>query len=671
MSAIAGIVGLGGHPICPATITGMLEVLAHRGPDGCHTWRGKDVGLGAAMLLTMPGSGSERLPRAGPCGRRHITADARIDNRNELISTLRVARPAPQITDSELILLAYERWGEGCLEKLVGDFAFAIWDTVEQNLFCARDAFGVKPFYYFFAPERIFSFASEIKAVLSAPGVPRRLNEERVADYLYYAEGIVHDDSSTFYQDVHRLPPGHSLSVRGSRVRVQRYWTLDVPRELHCRTNQEYAEGYLAHFSEAVLCRMRSAGPVGTMLSGGLDSSSIACMAGTLAKGSTGPELHTFSAVFDEIPECDERSFITHTLMQYKPIPHFINADQVSPLRDLERLHWHQDEPFYAPNLFVHWEIYRAARDAGVRVLMDGFDGDTVVSHGTLYLAELASRGDWSTFASEAHLLSSRGSRTPAFYLRKYGNASLTRLARSGDWGSLVSQSRTVAAHFDTSSWNVLLSCGLKPWVPGIIRRGWHSARARKMPTLKKNGLIRRGFAKRSGLDDRVAAAEAGIRSPMTVREDQCSVLRSSNHAFFLEVMNRAASAFGVELRHPFFDRRLVEFCLSLPPEQKLADGWGRMIARRSLVDILPEPVRWRSTKTDASPLLTRALLLYESAALQRMFDHDIERVRDYVDIDVAARHYRRFREDRHADDTHVVWIVATLVQWLETAGFS
>jgi len=225
-----------------------------------------------------------------------LTADACIDNRDELIVTIVTLgladRPPAEIADSQLILAAYEKWGEYCPEKLLGDFAFAIWDERKQVLFCARDHFGVKPFCYH-QSEQFFVFASEIKALLCLPGVPCQLNEARVADYL---EVLFEDKAMTFYQHILRLPPGHSITVGREETRLRSYWSLDPERELRLGSDEEYAE--------AMRCRLRSAFPIGSMLSGGLDSSSITCVARKLLAQNGGRRLHTFSAIFESLTRC-------------------------------------------------------------------------------------------------------------------------------------------------------------------------------------------------------------------------------------------------------------------------------------------------------------------------------------------------------------------------------
>ncbi len=167
MSGIVGIYYINGRPVEGETLGRMVDILAHRGPDGADIWCEGNIGLGHRMLWTTPESLMEKQPLVDRTGNLVLTADARIDNRGELISALRLNdSPVEKITDSALILAAYAEWGNQCPEKLIGDFAFAIWDKRKQVLFCARDHMGVKPFYYYYEPGKFFAFASEIKGLL-------------------------------------------------------------------------------------------------------------------------------------------------------------------------------------------------------------------------------------------------------------------------------------------------------------------------------------------------------------------------------------------------------------------------------------------------------------------------------------------------------------------------
>lgn len=184
MSGIAGIYYPDGRPVDRTDLERMGAAIAHRGPDGEGVWSNGPVALGHRMLWTTPESLQERLPRLSATGDFVLTADARIDNRDDLVAALDLSdRPTSEVTDSQLILAAYEKWGTSCSEKLLGDFAFAVWDSRRQQLFCSRDPMGIKPFYYYHTAG-VFAFASEIQALLCLDGVPRRLNEVKVADFL-------------------------------------------------------------------------------------------------------------------------------------------------------------------------------------------------------------------------------------------------------------------------------------------------------------------------------------------------------------------------------------------------------------------------------------------------------------------------------------------------------
>ncbi|MGH7721169.1 MAG: lasso peptide isopeptide bond-forming cyclase, partial [Gemmatimonadaceae bacterium] len=465
MGGIAGVWYLDGRPTTREIAGRLEEAVRHRGPDAGGSWAGEEVALAQRLLWTTPQSLSEHGPHASTEGRVVLCADLRIDNRGELLDACGVRGPErAAIGDVELLLMAYTLWGSRCPERLIGDFAFAVWDARRELLFCARDHVGVKPFFYHHAPGRVFAFASESKGVLAVHEVPRRLNEARLIDYI---ERSFDDKTATFYADILRLPPGHSLTVTRDGVRTSPYWSLDPTKELRLGA-KEYAPAFRELFVEAVRCRLRSAFPVGGMLSGGLDSSSIVCVARNLAAAEE-PKipLHSFSAVFDETPECDERPYIETVTAVGGLQSHFIRADQVGPMDDLDRILWEQDEPFFAPNLFMHRALYAAARTAGVRVLLDGFDGDTAVSHGAKYLTELGAGGRWLTLGWEIAWLAWRSGRSPSSLVRKHV---------------------------------------LSPLTPARIRRYVRGARPRRAPGRAPHPILDRSFAERAGWSDRMGA---------------------------------------------------------------------------------------------------------------------------------------------------------------------
>lgn len=666
MSGIMGIYHLDGEPLDLANLRCMVDTLAHRGPDGSAIWSEGVVGFGHRMLWTTPESLLETLPLVNYRGDLVITADARIDNRDELIAALSFGDcPVEKITDSQLILAAYEKWGESSPDHLLGDFAFAIWDKRKQALFCARDHFGIKPFYYYYRCDRTFIFASEMKAILSLPEVPRRVNEVRIADYLAM---MMEDKAITTYQDILRLPPGHSLIVSQEGTKLQSYWSLDSERELRLESDEAYAEAFRDIFTEAVRCRLRSAFTIGSQLSGGLDSSAVTCVAGKLLAQQGDAQLHTVSNIFDDVPECDERPFIEAVLAQGDFIPHYVHADQLSPLSNLDLIFQYEDEAFTGPSHFLPWGLNRAAQQAGIRVFLDGFDGDTTVSHGIAYFAELAHQGQWQTFLLEAEAISQHFDTSPQALLNYYGLMHLEELAKQWCWVVFATAVHQLHRYFGISRRHLFLKHGLKPLVPEPIWQIWQGMRGRGQSISSLAPLVNHSFAERIGLDRRIQALDRSQDPPLTVREEQWCTLTSGLFAFTLERIDLCAASFSLEARHPFMDKRLIEFCLALPPQQKLHQGWSRMVMRRGLANILPESIQWRGGKTDMTPNFLHCLLTLDRQLLEEVMLNKLGCIEGFVNLDFLRAAYQRLTSGGKVRDQDImtVWRAVIVALWYD-----
>ena len=638
MSGMCGIFHRDGETVARAWLERMLDLLHHRGPDRRSTWVSGGVGLGHAMLCTTPESLDEMLPHATAGDRYAITADARIDNRAELTAALEAELETDR-SDSALILAAYRKWGEACPERLQGDFAFAVWDAARRQVFCACDPMGVKSLYYHLAPAS-FEFASEIKALLAAPGVPCRLNELRVAEYLVT---LLEDRSGTFYRDVLRLPGAHCLRVTPEQTRVWRYWELDVGRELRLGSDGEYVEAFREVFTEAVRCRTRSAFPVGSSLSGGLDSSSVACVARAVKPASTGM-LHTFSLIFPSLPAedrrlIDERPHMQAVLETGGFEPHFIEADRLSPMGQVERMHYHLDSANCAPNLYLHWAMYECARQNGVRVFLDGFDGDSAVSHGFERLTELAQTLRWPTLWRELAMLSRH----------QLAGIRPSRIARE--------------------------YC-VKPLTPRWAHLVWHWLRGRRREAFSENLMIGAELKRQTGIERRARTMlKPQYRWSLrrSAREAHKGSVTQALYAFTLEIADKASAAFGVEARYPFFDRRVLEFCLSLPAEQKLGQGWNRWILRRAMAGILPEAVQWRPKKGNLSPNFYRRLLDFERGTLEQVVHGESPELARFLDKAAMRDVYREYQKQhaRSRGESIQLFAAVNLVLWLRSSGFA
>jgi asparagine synthase (glutamine-hydrolysing) len=665
VSGIAGIYFLDGRPVRREQLEKMNQVQRHRGPDRGAVWYDGAVGLGHRMLQTTVESLHEVLPLVEGTADLAITADARIDNREELISQLDFKKQSSaEIADSELILAAYSKWGEHCPEYLLGDFAFVVWDGRQRMLFCARDHFGVKPFYYYYLPRHFFVFASEIKGLLCSSEVPRQLNELQIGDYL---SGLFEDKGTTFYQNILRLPPAHWLTIAARGASLHSYWSLDPSRELQLNSADDYAAAFCESFTEAVRCRLRSAFPIGSHLSGGLDSSAVTCTARQVWDENDGTQWHVFSNIFDDVPECDERPFINAVLAQGGYIPHYIHADGSSPLMDLERVFWHQDEPFIGPNHFLPWQLNRAVSEAGVRVVLDGFDGDTTVSHGAARFTELAYAGKWQMFAHEANGVSRHFNVTPHRLLETYGVVVLEELAKKQRWLAFATAINQINRSLQASRSELLWRHGLKP----ILQFQMIGKRTSSQTSIEP--IINAEFACQIGLKERLRDLKRDrLTPPRTAREEQWQKLTSGFFTTVLELSDRSAAAFSIEGRHPFMDKRLIELCLAMPPEQKLHNGWSRSVMRHGLSGILPEEIRWRGGKTDMNPNFVCGLLISDRDALDEAILNQPQVIEKYVNIGSLSRLYRRLvsRDRINIEDAMTIWKVATLVCWLRSGQF-
>lgn len=641
MSGIIGLYYPDRRPVDQQVFGRMVDVLAHRGPDGTGVWIGDGIALARQMLHTTPESVSERFPLAHRQGDVQLTADVRIDNREELINQLSLrANEQNDITDTEIVLAAYEKWGEHCPEKLVGAYAFALWDPNRQALFCARDHYGLKPFYFGYVPGKFFVFSSEAKSILQYPEIPKELNETAIAAHL--GAQVELDATYTFYKHVFRLAPGHFMMVDKGGLRSKRYWFLDPGKELSLGSDNAYAEAFHEAFSTAVSCRLRHHKPVGAMLSGGLDSSSIVGVAAPACEAQ-GEKLHTFSAVFDQIKLSDERPFIdaVHQKYDQQTIKHFMSADSVSPIADYDQLLWHQDRAVDAGNLYISWALYKVAREQGVRVMLEGFDGDTTVSHGVGYLHEMALKGQWVDLYKEVKAQTQRANApwqdAMWKWVRKYKVDPLLRQSVGG---------RAVLG--------VKASVTKKRWTPqpaGQKPLSWES-----LLNIAFKRRIQSQFTRKRPL-------------PESEREDHFRLLTRPLMQHAIELLEASAAANQLEVRLPFCDRRLMELCLSMPSQQKRSLGWTRVVMRRAMEHVLPPEIQWRDGKGNLAPGFDHGLLVLAGSHLKQMICEDTGGIGRYVDLKALRNQYPEFKLDRMDHNTIHHWRALSLALWLQHTG--
>jgi asparagine synthase (glutamine-hydrolysing) len=592
MSGIFGILNLDGQPVAHEHLEAMRASMAYWGPDGASIWQSENVGIGHLLLRNTPEAIAESLPRQHPASGVVLTAHARLDNREELIFDFRlpifdleshdrqseIENRKSKISDSELILHAYLRWGEECAQHLLGDWAFAVWDPRQRKLFIARDHCGISSLYYYREP-RFFAFASSIKALLALPQVPKRPNLLHIARVLTVWYG---DDGGgkTAYEEILRLPAAHTLTVTADKVETRRYWFLENTPLVRLVSDDEYLEAFLEIYTEAVRCRLRvpfplhperseakskegegRGGGIGATLSSGLDSGSV-CALAARELGARGQHLPVFTSVpiydtqhttprgryGDESPLVElNRQFIGNLDV------HYIRAENFSPLAGIERDLEVHDSPMHAAgNVFWIYALRETARQQGLDVLLTGQMGNWTIS-----------------------------------WMGGIENFWLPIL--SGQWQTLWSRYKRTGS----SPWKAVKRYMLRPIVMETLRVFRRSAPL---------GLNREPWAAYSAINPQWAHSLDLARRMKASGHDPFFMPPSDFHQARLKVLSVAdlggailaeqGPPYGLEVRDPTMDKRLMEFCLAIPDEQYRVDGQDRALIRRAMKGLLPDEVR-------------------------------------------------------------------------------
>ena len=574
MTAICG--ALGGEA---QALGAMQAVLADYGSAGAG-WHEGDVGLRCR------GADGESRHHVDAEAGLVVVADARIDDREGLSTALgiRLAERAA-LADAALILRAFARWGADCPRHLLGDYAFAVWDQRKHTLFCARDHIGARPLYYAHENGQ-FAFASAVEALLALPDVPDALDETMVATRL---GTTLCSDTRTLFHAVHKLPPGNTLTVERSRAdgwgqRLERYWFPEHAPVASPASDEACIEQFLHLYRQAVRDRLRG-GPVGTHLSGGLDSSSIAVLAARESRRQGRPPPLAFTwlrELGDAAPEpahAPEYALVDAVCAQENlQVCHgALNVEDVLALLSLDGA---------LPNVLVHVNeeiVQRHAEAQGIKVLLSGWGGDECVSFGGI--------GHWQ------------------------------QLLLSGRWRQLAAEGRAQ----NRPAWRFFAGVALPVLLPSLAAALRQSRTGRSR---RPGFLIDPTFARR------VKPLAAPAKRTISVRREQLWRLRQGHLAERIEGWAASAAGRGIEYRYPLLDRRLLEFALGLPPDRFQRGEWSRWLMRHALQTILPPDVCWNRSKRD--PARSEPLIDAYCAALpeirRRLAEHPPPRA-GYVDM--------------------------------------
>lgn len=531
MSGIVGIINLDGAPVERQLLEQMTDFMAYRGPDAQDIWIDGHVGFGHTMLRTTIESMRERQPYSLD-GQVWITADGRVDGRKDLIQKLasKGRTHLEALADPDLILHAYHTWGEGCVEHLIGDFAFAIWDGHRERLFCARDHFGVKPFYYAQVGNSLI-FSNTLNSIRMHPAVSDELNELAVADFLLF--DFNQELSTTTFADIQRLPPAHCFTWSDGAPRLIRYWSLPIDGHIRYRKAMDYVDQFKELLRTAVDDRLRT-DRVGVSMSGGLDSTIVAATAHELLLTRSRPfGLRAYTVVYDRLIPDRER-YYSGLVAKALGIPsHFLVADDYRLYERYGQPELRRSEPFHAPLAAMGVDEFKQMA-GNCQVALTGEGGDNLFHSGDLLQTLPVRRlvADVGKFVLSRRRLPRLGFRTRLKDL--------------------------LGSHLPEPAY--------PPWLNGA-------------------------FAVRLDLP---ARWEQLNNIPWPIHPTRPKGYQSLIKPFWpyiFDCYDPGMTLVPIEVRHPFFDLRLANYLLAIPPIPWCVD---KDLLRRATHGILPEPVRRR-----------------------------------------------------------------------------
>lgn len=534
----------------------MQNAMAYWGPNGKYLWAEESAALGQLQLFNTPESINEKFPLIDDERGLVFVSAARIDNRDELFHLLRIhSGLQDSITDADLIFSSYKKWGKECVHHLLGDWTFAVWDSTNNELFIARDHHGISGIYYYHSND-FFVFASSLKGLLALPQVPKKINELRIAQVLISWPG---DGIQTAYQDILRLPPSHTISATSKGIEKNRYWYAENFQPLNYKNDEDYIDHFRELFTESVRCRLRTNGKVGSTLSSGLDSSSVSAIAANLLK-----EKGIRLPVFTHIPLYDVQDQISpNRLANEGPLAaklvefngnmdHFLlKAENITVLEGIEKMLWIHDQPFHAAaNAYWIIDMMENVRKQGCNILLTGQFGNATIS--------------WPT----------------TYYTNKFLSPKCPEINRKNLTNYKQFQKNILKPIIPKSIFNIYkrLSFGLYPWES-------HSA-------------INRSFANKINLSDHMKKVGfdptfSRFKNISSMQVDLIMPGQTIVGQQWLEI----GTQFGIEIRDPSMDKRVIGFCLSVPNSVYIQNHKGRMLIREAMKGIIPEELRWSNNK--------------------------------------------------------------------------
>lgn len=541
MCGISGIFNFNGADVNPAELDAMNIAIRHRGPDGNGLYVEKNLGIASNRLSIIDLREIANMPLHDTEGRYVIVFNGEIFNYVEIREELlKKGYKFNTNSDTEVVINAYKEWGEDCLHRLNGMWVFALWDKLEKILFCSRDRYGIKPFYYYKDNNRLV-LGSEIKQILKC-GVDKTVNDEIIYDYLVF--NFIDHTEQTFFKHINRLQAGHKFTIKNGQMKISRWYELPSDNLLS-DTKNLYNDFYDLLY-DSVRLRLRSDVEVGSCLSGGLDSSAIVCIMHEILHNEGKPENQkTYTAVYDD-PAIDERPFVEEVVKQTNSTKYYLFPNINEFKNDLDKLTYHQDEPYTGATVFAQWCVFKKIHETGIKVVLDGQGSDEILL------------GYFSFFP---------------FHLKR----------------NLINPFRFISEYINGINTTNL---GLNKFTQNFIYFNTGSVRYRHVLRNSRqfvNESFVTSHSRRDIFNQMIAAS--------SLQSNRLSNLWNISLPSLLRYEDKNSMAFSVEARIPFLDHRLVEYIFSIPLDKLIHKGWTKHVLRESLKGKIPEGIRMRKGK--------------------------------------------------------------------------
>ncbi|GAB6056769.1 asparagine synthase (glutamine-hydrolyzing) [Methanobacterium movens] len=477
---------------------------------------------------------------------------------------------------------------------------------------------GVKPFYYY-VDEEMFVFGTEIKAINLLTELKLEINYLMARLYL-----IPNTDETTltFYEKILRLPAANYMLISKTNFIKTQYWKLNRDLKIEMENEEQYLTKFNEIFNKSIQCRLRSDYPLGFELSGGLDSSSIVVTAKKYLKKR---KLKTFSLISKDFEDNNEKSYIETVIKSGGIDPCFLLVDSISPLNNSEEISWYLEQPLHSPNVSLFWNLYKKMEEQDIRVLFRGYDGDGVLSQGQFYFKELFLRLKWKKLSKEIKGYSIR---------------------------------------FNKNPYKIFLTHCIFPSLPTFFR-----SFVKKIVIRKKEGDIivkNKNLKDITKFEEKYKELDRSNVNPDTAKEFHYILINIGGHQFAFEYLDKISSAFQMESRYPFFDKRVVEYCYAIPTSQKFKLGMDRILLREGIPE-LPEQIKKRPYKIFMSPIFEKNLLKFEKKELNNLLANEETIYNQFANPKRLKKIYEDYKKNNYkSTDVNELWKVLTLILWLK-----